>query len=82
MNNQTERPRRIFRLQRRVPYTGTRPGPAPVVFSLSVPKDVVDELGLSKGDRFKFRIGRGGRLEYEAIGDACLRCGRSPSGSA
>ncbi len=79
MKNTTERPRRVFRLQRRIPYMGTKPGPAREIFSLSVPRDVVKAMGLAKGDRFRFRRGRGGRLEYEAIGDACPRCGREPA---
>ena len=75
----TERPRRVFRLQGRVPYMGAKPGPAPVIFSLSVPRDVVEGMGLAKGDRFRFSRGRGGRLEYTPIGDVCLRCGRGPA---
>lgn len=78
----TERPRRVFRLQSRVPYMGARPGPAPRLWSLSVPKDVVEKMGLSKKARFRFSLGRGGRLVYEPIGDECPRCGRSPPGAA
>ena len=58
---------------------GAKPGPAPRLWSLSVPKDVVEKMGLSKKDRFRFSLGRGGRLVYEPIGDACLRCGRGPA---
>ncbi len=81
MGNPTERLRRVFRLQGRVPYMGAKPGPAHEIFSLSVPRDVVEAMGLAKGDRFRFRRGRGGRLEYKPIGDACLRCGRGPAGA-
>ena len=51
MKNTIERPRRVFRLQRRIPYMGTKPGPAREIFSLSVPRDVVLSMGLAKGDR-------------------------------
>ncbi len=82
MSGTSERPRRVFRLQSRVPYMGAKAGPAPRLWSLSVPRDVVLSMGLSKKDRFRFSLGRGGRLVYEPMGDECPRCGRSPAGGA
>ncbi len=60
--------RRVFRLQRHVRYAGTRPGPAPVVFSLSVPRDVVEAMHLRAGDVYRFHA-LGGILTYEPMGD-------------
>ncbi len=71
MKNTTERPRRVLRLQRRSPDAS--------VFSLAVPKDIVRRLGMEPGDRFRVAVADG-HLDYEPIGNACPRCGRSPAG--
>ncbi len=59
--------RRIFRLQRKVKYGGTRPGPSPEVFLLAVPRDVVEAMHLRAGDVYRFHA-LGGILTYEPMG--------------
>ncbi len=59
--------RRILRLQGSVRYSGVEAGPSPVRFSLSVPRDVVKKMELSKGDSFRFHV-LGRILIYEPVG--------------
>ncbi len=67
MKQDGKKRRRILRLQGRVRYAGPEAGPSPVMFSLSVPRDIVRELGLSKGDKYHFHA-LGGVLTYEPVG--------------
>ncbi len=59
--------RRVLRLQRHVRYAGTRPGPSPEVFSICVPRDIVEKMGLAQGDKYRFHA-LGGILTYEPMG--------------
>ncbi len=67
MKKDARKSRRIFRLQRIVKYAGTRPGPSPEVFSLCIPRDVVESLRLRAGDTYRFHA-LGGILTYEPMG--------------
>ncbi len=59
MKKDRRKARRVMKLQRRVKYAGTRAGPSPDVFSLCIPRDVIEALGLEPGDAYRFRrLGR------------------------
>ncbi len=55
MENEMRKHRRILSLQRRVKYAGPGDGPSPSTFHLSVPRDVVEAMGLEAGDTYRFR---------------------------
>ncbi len=68
MEKGTRKHRRVLRLRRTVKYAS--PGePSPGLFSLSVPRDVVEALGLEPGDRFRFRR-LGNVLAFVPVGGA------------
>ncbi len=60
--------RRILSLRKTVKYAG--PGePSPGIFSLCVPRDVVEALGLEAGAKFRFRR-LGSVLAFVPVGGA------------
>ncbi len=65
MENTARKRRRVLSLQRIVKYSG--PSPVREQFLLSVPRDIVRELGLSKGAKYHFHA-LGGVLTYEPMG--------------
>ncbi len=66
MEKDERKHRRIFRLQRRVKYAGPGESP-PDVFSLCVPRDVVEALGLEPGNPYRFHR-LGGVLAFVPVG--------------
>ncbi len=66
MEKDRRKARRVLKLQRRVKYAGPGESP-PDVFSLCVPRDVVERMSLEPGENFRF-VALGNILAYERMG--------------